>query len=159
MKTSKRFDNAVTKLYNAFHNGELNSMSCSRCAVGNICDNKTEWNRVTGSTLRLENYVGDVKEIIDKTGYSPQELSNIEALFMFGSADRKTRSEWADVLNGSIDFYSVKMTKKEAQFKGLCAVVEYLCELDNIPNLMDYTSLFEYDDLGATKGIEILIEV
>ena len=86
-------------------------------------------NAVTGSTLRIEHYVGDVKEIIDKTGYSPRELSNIEGLFMVGSADRKTRSEWADVLNGSIGFYSVIMTKKEAQFKGLCAVVEYLCEL------------------------------
>lgn len=39
MKTTKRFDNAVTKLYNAFHNGELNAMDCTMCAVGNMCDN------------------------------------------------------------------------------------------------------------------------
>ena len=32
---------------------------------------------------------------------------------------------------------------KHHQFKGLEAVVKYLCELDGIPNVMDYTSLFE----------------
>ena len=34
-----RLENAITKLYNAFHNGELNSLDCRHCAVGNLCDN------------------------------------------------------------------------------------------------------------------------
>lgn len=37
-------------------------------------------------------------------------------------------------------------TSKDEQFKGLCAVVEYLCELEGIPNVMDYTCLFETDN-------------
>jgi hypothetical protein len=41
---------------------------------------------------------------------------------------------------------SKKRNTKEFQFKGLEAVVKYLCELDGISNVMDYTSLFEYND-------------
>lgn len=41
----------------------------------------------------------------------------------------------------------VKLTKnKELVFIALCAVVEYLCELDKIPNVMDYTKLFETEN-------------
>ena len=44
-------------------------------------------------------------------------------------------------------------TDKEQQFKGLCAVVEYLCELDGIPNVMDYTSLFETKEGKPVKEL------
>ena len=43
MKTTERFEKAVTKLYNAFHKGKLNAMYCDACAVGNMCDNDSSW--------------------------------------------------------------------------------------------------------------------
>ena len=39
MKTSKRLEHAITKLYLTFHNGTLNPEYSKSCAVGNICDN------------------------------------------------------------------------------------------------------------------------
>lgn len=139
MKTTKRFDNAVTKLYNAFHNGTLNAFDCSKCAVGNICDNQLEWQNVilNVNNYAIENYKGLTKSIIDKTGYTYRELGRIEELFV------------QEHMNSIVN-------TKQDEFKGLCKVVEYLCELDNIPNVMDYTSLFEFDeDLKPIKELTI----
>ena len=142
MKTTKRFDNAVRKLYTAFHKGELDVYDCNHCAVGNICDNKDEW-----KFIRNKGYdIGHIAPLINKKtlnviepfGYSPQELIIIELLFMRGT--RKDREMRIFTHNDDIK------ERKEIQFQGLCAVIEYLCELDNIPNVMDYTSLFEYKD-------------
>lgn len=150
MKTTERFERAVTKLYTAFHNGALNAMSCSKCAVGNICDGNKDWSDVVGCgnsidqvdhrhlksvmDLYKNNFKSDFNKgllTIKKTGYSPFEIAKIEALFL----------EEHDA-------------SKDGEYKGLCAVVEYLCELDGIPNVMDYSSLFEYDDLGAVNQLE-----
>ena len=134
MKTTERFDNALPKLYNAFHNGTLESQDCTMCAVGNICDNKYEWNNAVrtmvsrfGVTSRHID-INFMNETIKKSGYSVKELAEIELRFI-NEALFKTGKE-----------------TKETQFKGLCAVVEYLCELDNIPNVMDYTKLFETEN-------------
>ena len=131
MKTTERFDNAITKLYNAFHKGELNAMDCKACAVGNICNNSDNW---------MVYY--DVPE----TGYSKQELQNIEDLFMFGNLSVSVANKW-----------NPNIMNKETQFKALCGVVEYLCELDNIPNVMEVQSLFEYEnETPKNKLTEVL---
>lgn len=132
-KTSERFTNAVTKLYNAFHKGELNGLDCTKCAVGNICDNNGAWADVSCAVLSIKRYHGESKCVIDKTGYSPQELRYIEEIFLTGV---KEGGFWESRL----------MHDKDSQFKGLCAVVEYLCELEGIPNVMDYTCLFETEN-------------
>ena len=49
-----------------------------------------------------------------------------------------------------------KTTLKQTQFKGLEAVINYLCELDNIPNIMEYTSLFEYQDNKPLKELQFI---
>lgn len=135
MKTTERFDNAVTKLYNAFHDGKLNAMHCSACAVGNICDNNYGWDYLpnfAATTYFKANPESSIEEIeygekvIKKTGYSVYELVEIERIFL-------TSCEYG-------------IGNKEQHFKGLCAVVEYLCELDNIPNVIDYTKLFETEN-------------
>lgn len=128
MKHSERFTNAVTKLYNAFHNGTLNAYDCQKCAIGSLCDGSDLWNRIRTSWLSQfdpSKYKGEVKELIDSTGYSPQEILRIEKRFVSQFDGLRTADN------------------KEYQFKGLCAVVEYLCELEGIPNVMDYTKLFE----------------
>jgi len=138
MKTTERFDKAVTKLYNAYHNGELEATNCMMCAVGNICDGDYNWAKYFGYmtdddndeeiiTEIFQRYETISTELYNKNGYSGEELANVELVF----------------LNKFIGF---KSTDKEAQFNGLCAVVEYLCELDNIANVMDYTKLFETEN-------------
>lgn len=135
MKTTERFERAVSKLYNAFHENRLNAMDCKACAVGNICDNSDEWAHYG---IFYVNGWGEIEshkncevlrkstKTIQKTGYSPLELQQVEKIF----------------LNSLREDLEVK----QQQYNGLCAVVEYLAQLDNIPNPMDYSKLFETDN-------------
>lgn len=132
MKLPIRLENAITKLYTAFHSGLLQATNCTMCAVGNICDNSMGWSWNFGHDTKTNNNILELikeynnggRETFFQNGYSGLELHTIEKIFL-------------ESLIGS------DVTIKENQFKGLCAVVEYLCELDNIPNVMDYTKLFE----------------
>lgn len=132
MRTTERFEKAVTKLYKAFHDCTLNAYNCEACAVGNICGNKGDWSDI----IFMPSYRADFdayKEMkpnrtILKTGYSVFELAKVEDIFI-------------EAHRGEQYF-----TIKEKQFKGLCSVIEYLCELDNIPNPMDYSKLFETEN-------------
>jgi hypothetical protein len=129
-----RLERAITKLYNAFHKGELEAGDCSKCAVGNLCDNESDWRYINEYEMFSEYHNG--YSAIEKTGYSVKEIMDIEHLFMYGV--KRDAPGW--------DWNAFKGKDKELQFKGLCAVVEYLCELDNVPNVMDIKSLFEYDN-------------
>ncbi len=128
MKTTKRFDNTVMKLYKAFHNGYLKFEFSCACAVGNICNNSMTWRGAINyyGALNLDGYKGKTKKCIDQTGYSVYELATIEQIFMFEAFGLEE--------------------EKEKQYQGLCKVIEYLCELDGLENVMDYTSLFEYKE-------------
>jgi len=146
MKTTKRFDNAVMKLYNAFHGNRLNAMDCKACAVGNLCNNNSEWvdyMHINGLDFRMINrdskiykFVKNDEKNILKTGYSALELAQVENIFMFGYKLQEKNPE----------DYIFTTIGKEKQFDGLCRVIEYLSELDNIPNPMDYTKLFETEN-------------
>ena len=140
MKLPRRLELAVAKLYTAFHNGTLDPENCYHCAVGNICDNQDIWKHLTeehGSTQL--SHLGYLNEVFGRriNGYSPYELLTIEKVFLegcgyslpFRRSDKK-----------------VDPKDKEAHYKGLCAVVEYLCALDNIDNVMDISRLFAYTD-------------
>lgn len=128
MKTTVRFENAVSKLYKAFHEGKLDSGSCSACAVGNICDRNPMW-EIAGGFFSAKQANGSRLEyamkVINHTGYSREELNEVERIFIKAVKWRET---------------------KRFHFKGLCAVVEYLAELDGIPNPMDYKALFETEN-------------
>ncbi|GAA3578174.1 Na(+)-translocating NADH-quinone reductase subunit F [Snuella lapsa] len=138
MKTSIRLEQAVQKLYVAFHSNKLNPECCKQCAVGNILDNTESWKYLSDrhGSLKL-NYVGIVNQNLGRkfNGYTPQELLHIEAIFLKACGyslplhyrgTRPTHPEDKDLL-----------------FKGLCAVIAYLCKLDGISNVMDYTKLFK----------------
>jgi hypothetical protein len=134
-ETTPRFNNAITKLYDAFHNGTLNAFHCKRCAVGSIVGG-SKWTEnwftdTSGGFLRQKfRNKRPIFEVV-ATGYSIKELAQLELVFL-NEFDLE-----AGKRNGN---------DKENQFKGLCAVVEYLCELDGIPNVMDYTCLFETEN-------------
>lgn len=147
MMTTKRFEKAVTKLYKAFHDDKLNPECCKQCAVGNICDNFDAWRYFTdshgGTTL---NYVGKVNEAFGKriNGYLPSELLKIESVFLSACG-----------YSLPVTTHSMKPLKpvsKDLLFQGLEAVVGFLCKLDNLPNVMDCSSLFDY----VPKNTQIL---
>lgn len=147
MKTTKRFDRAVEKLYNAFHNGQLHPECCKHCAVGNILDNTDAWKHLSDAHGSLElNYVGKVNEGFGKrfNGYSPSELLQIEAAFLKGCG------------------YGLPLTistrpdgpqNDDMLFDGLCSAVAKLCQLDGHPDVLDYSSLFNYSPKTHEKAV------
>ncbi len=141
MKTSKRLENAITKLYNAFHKGELRPDCCIQCAVGNICDNTDTWKLLTEGhgSLKL-NYLGTLNQNFGRTifGYTPLELLHIEAEFLKGCGYNLPITKTSTKPKNPKD--------KDLQFNGLCLVVALLCKLDNVPNVMDFSKLFEVEN-------------
>lgn len=162
-KMTPRLERALKVLYTAFHEGTLNAFRCQACAVGSLLGHG-KW---IGTYLRLEfpsdfNYAdpnagvklkGLVKypvrnmlepgmHVDNRSGYTLEELSEVEYRFL---------TEW--LKEGSYDG-----SDKEIQFKGLCAVVEYLCGLDGVENVMELKGLFETDVQGNAKvGIESVL--
>ena len=139
MKTPPRLENALRKLYKAFHEGMLHPECCKQCAVGNILDNTDTWKHLTDlhGSLKL-NYVGMVNQNFGKkfNGYTPLELLQIEAEFLKGCG-------YTLPLNGNGKKPQTP-TDKEILFNGLNKTVEFLCELDGVENVMDYSKLFEF---------------
>ena len=139
MKTTIRFDKAIKKLYLAFHNGYLNPECCKQCAVGNILDNKDFWKHLSDDHGSLQlNYTGRVHQNLGRrfNGYAPLELMQIEAEFLKGCGYQLPFHHKNIKPNNPID--------NEVLFNGLCAVVELLCKLDGIENVMDFHKLFDF---------------
>ena len=141
MKNSIRLEQAIKKLYVAFHNNQLHPECCKQCAVGNILDNTDSWRHLSDDHGSLElNYVGRVHQNLGRkfNGYSPLELIQIETIFLKACGFKLPYH------------YKNKMPKnksdKEILFNGLTAVVSFLCELDNIQNVLDYSKLFEIEN-------------
>ncbi len=141
MQTSIRLNQALQKLYTAFHNNELHPECCQQCAVGNILDQTDAWKHLSDDHGSLQlNYVGLVNQNLGKTfnGYSPMELLQIEASFLKGCG------------------YSIPLRHKGSKpknpkdknilFNGLCDTVALLCALDGVPDVMDYSRIFEFDN-------------
>ena len=141
MKTSQRLEHALIKLYNAYHNNRLNPEDCTACAVGNILDNQDSWKHLSNEHGSLQlNYIGSVHQNLGRkfNGYTPQEILQIEKVFLDSCG-----------FTTPLCHYNPKPqnpTSNEALFNGLVAVVELLCELDNEPNLLDFSKLFEQEN-------------
>lgn len=141
MKTSYRLEQAIHKLYNAFHNNELHPECCHKCAVGNILDNSDAWKHLSDSHGSLQlNYLGLVHQNLGRNfnGYSPMELLNIEASFLKGCGYSLPLKRLRAKPKNPRD--------KEVLFNGLCETVALLCALDDVDNVMDYSKLFEFDN-------------
>ncbi|WNH09361.1 Na(+)-translocating NADH-quinone reductase subunit F [Thalassobellus suaedae] len=139
MKTSTRLEQAIKKLYVAFHNNTLHPECCKQCAVGNILNNTDSWKHLSDYHGALElNYIGKVNESFGRkfNGYSPSELLKIEATFLKACGYQLP-----------LHYKNNKPkhpTNKDVLFNGLTKVVTFLCELDGVSNVMDYTKLFEF---------------
>ena len=141
MKTTPRLESALRKLYTAFHNNTLNPECCKQCAVGNILNHTDSWKHLSDSHGALElNYVGKVHQALGRkfNGYSPLELLKIENIFLSTCGYQLPLHYKNEKPQNPTD--------KAVLFNGLCAVISFLCELDNIKNVMDYKRLFEFED-------------
>lgn len=151
MKTSKRFDRAIQKLYNAFHEGSLNPECCKQCAVGNICENTDTWRLLTeahGSTQL--SYLGRLNEGFGRRvfGYTPTELLHIEAVFLNACGYELPFTHHS--------YKPEAPLSKDDLFKGLSATVSFLCKLDGIADVMDCSELF---DFVPSESAHNLVEV
>ncbi|AZJ34760.1 Na(+)-translocating NADH-quinone reductase subunit F [Tenacibaculum singaporense] len=153
MEIPKRLEQALIKLYNAFHNDELNPECCSACAVGNILDNRDSWKHLTNGHGSLQlSYVGRVHQNLGRkfNGYTPLELLLIERVFLEACG-----------FTVPLCHYNPKPqnpTDKERLFNGLYAVVSQLCELEGIANVMDYARVFEYESDNPVYKFDVIYE-
>ena len=102
-------------------------------------NNIDAWKYLSNNHGSLElNYVGLVNQKFNKrfAGYTPLELLQIEAAFLKGCG-------YSLPLHHK-GFRPKNPTDKDLLFDGLCAVIEFLCKLDNIENAMDYSALLDY---------------
>lgn len=139
MKTTPRLESALKKLYTAFHGNTLNPECCKQCAVGNILDQTDRWKHLSDSHGGLElNYVGRVHQNLGRkfNGYSPLELLKIENVFLNACGYQLP-----------LHYKNKKPqnpTSNDVLYNGLVATISFLCELDGVSNVMDYTRLFEF---------------
>ena len=148
---SVRFNQAIEKLYNAFHAGDLNPLSCEYCAVGTILDNTNSWRHLSDKHGSLQlNYVGLVNQNFNKTfnGYSPLELLQIEAEFLKGCGYSLPLHHQGEKPKNPTD--------KTILFNGLSAVITLLCKLDNIDNVMDFSGILKYE-VASAKQAEVMM--
>jgi len=140
MEISNRLEQALIKLYNAFHNDELNPECCSACAVGNILDNHDSWKHLSNEhgSIKLS-HIGRVHQQLGRTfnGYTPLELLQIEKVFLEACGFKLPLCHYNPNPPNPKD--------KEVLFKGLSTVIAFLCELDGIANVMEYSKIFEYE--------------
>jgi hypothetical protein len=139
MKTPERFNKALKTLVQAFFNDTLAKGNCTQCAVGNMCGGRSDWSLVfitpSHGTQRIYEdwYDGNAKNVIDKTGYTWEELARIEFSF-----EKNTK------INGrEYDNFS-KQEIMEDQYRGLMAVVEVLCEIEGL-DCTPYKEAFAYN--------------
>ncbi|TVZ56795.1 hypothetical protein OD91_2094 [Lutibacter sp. Hel_I_33_5] len=151
MKIPTRLENALIKLYNAFHNHELNPECCTACAVGNILDNVDSWKHLSNEHGSLElNYIGTVHQRLGRkfNGYTPKELLLIEATFLEACGFKTPLNHYNPK--------PINPTDKELLFNGLSKVVRLLCKLDNIPNVFEISKIFEYEEENPVYKFDVI---
>ena len=147
MKTTKRFEESATKLYNAFNEGTLNAMDCTFCAVGNLCNNETYWSKLYDEATGKDNIPDEVK-VKKVTGYNMDEINNIESLFMYGTYNMDEINNIESLfmygtIAGTTGLWHPQDMTKENQFDGLMAVLNYLAELDSIQSIEEQYDKFK----------------
>lgn len=156
---TKRLNQAMTALTQSYFDGTLAKGNCASCAVGNMVAH-AHGKRVKrlDTPVELEKYIdnSDWKKgfftvtetgeqrifesglihpsflfCIAPTGYAPLELQKIEYAF-----------ETSTTINGTNYHLHTPEEIDADQLTGLYAVVEVLCELDNIADPQEYKAMF-----------------
>lgn len=146
------YEKTCNTLIDAWLDGELRHGDCEACAVGNICGGRSEWENLfyTWRSIQEQNFsrpdpiTGFIypdlwsqgKELIISTGYSVEELAQVEYAF-----------------ESSIDHNYGKLSDTpEGQYIGLCAVMEVLWDIHGIQD----RSLTNLNAAAVTKGVKEL---
>jgi len=123
----KRFEQAIENLVEAYFKETLEKGSCTKCAVGNICQADTGLWHTAIKDFREYGFIEDdclldeVKNIESFTGYSLEQLEKIESVFEDNTKD----------------------SSEIEQYKGLCAVFDKLCQIEGIKNSKPYKQMLE----------------
>ena len=152
MNTPPRLEQALIKLYNAYHNNTLDPEDCTACAVGNILDNHDSWKHLSNEHGSLQlNYIGTVHQRLGRkfNGYSPQELLEIEKVFLMACGFETPLCHYNPKPQNPRD--------KDVLFQGLFAVVSLLCELEGLDNVMNYSKLFEQENNIPKYSLETIL--
>jgi hypothetical protein len=152
MQITKRLEDALVKLYNAFHNNRLNPEDCTACAVGNILDNHDSWKHLSDKHGSLQlNYIGQVHQNLGRkfNGYTPAELLQIEKVFLDACGFKTPLCHYNPK--------PINPTESDNLFNGLSAVVDLLCTLDKVDNIMDYSKLFEQENGEPVYHLETFL--
>lgn len=138
MKTTKRFDEAVIKLANAFHNKELVPGWCASCAIGTLIGRTGKWYLyIFHNGLLNEKGLLEAREELESIDYNMNEVIRIESIFEYSYNHSR------EVL---------KNKKRESIFYVLCEVVKLLAEFDGITGVMDIESLLKQKTVS--DGVE-----
>ena len=153
------FEHSVDVLVKAYLNGTLLHGYCSACAVGNLCANAMGyqmqptkhafewisnfggrrfplWDEVFISTApnhqerHTSQYYGEAKKQIDSTGYTWDQLADIEKSF-----------ESANDYEGT----------DTAMFNGLMAVLDVLAEIHGVDLTVKQNAIGRFEEIHATK--------
>lgn len=138
MNISKRLEQALVKLYTAYHANTLYPECCKQCPVGNIADHKDAWKNFSDARGSDSlNYVGIVHERIGRriNGYLPSELLQIEKTFLKACGFETPLTKNSKRPTNSTD--------RDVLFQGLSKTIAYLCQLEGNKNVMEYTSIFK----------------
>ena len=153
MSTSTRLEQALQKLYAAFNSDNLYPECCKQCAVGTILDGTDYWKHLSDDhgSLKL-NYIGQVHENLGRrfNGYKPSELLLIEQTFL-------------KACGFQVPLHHQNTKPKNNQnsdtlFNGLCKVIDCLCKLDYIPNVVaieNFRSLYQAKTIKITNTLEV----
>lgn len=153
---SKRFDNAISALVEAYLHGTLAAGTCVACAVGNMIA------KASGMKIQPNNFnpYDDYNQTLPQWGaalliarhrcafVTPDELQiQIDNVVRTGySLEEIERIETAFENNTHISFrqYSVRDDQQidTDQYNGLMAVVDVLCELEGISDVQTYKDMF-----------------
>jgi hypothetical protein len=99
------------------------------------------------------NYVGLVNQNFGRrfNGYTPLELLQIEVEFLKGCGYSLPLDRHCKKPRDPID--------KETLFYGLSKAVEFLCKLDGVDNIMDYSKLFEFEYNNPKSNFQSLTKL
>jgi len=91
-----KFKTQYDKIVTAYLKNELNPWVCTNCFVGNLLNNKNGWGTgyyIGGPSENQEMEIWNKKVIDDESNglYTPEEISLIEANFLFGGNQRGKR--------------------------------------------------------------------
>ncbi|MBT5289585.1 MAG: Na(+)-translocating NADH-quinone reductase subunit F [Flavobacterium sp.] len=152
MQTPIRLERAIIKLYKAFHSNMLDPEDCAACAVGNILDNHDSWKHLSNEHGSLQlNYIGTVHQQLGRrfNGYSPQEILEVEKVFLEACGFKTPLCHYNQKPQNP--------RNKETLFHALSAVISFLCKLDAVSNVMDYSKIFKYENNQPIYQLESII--